>query len=265
MADVHGYMQVMESMTPEEKKALLDSVAQYDSATKNKILKIALDSKAKTLGISQTTVPWKSIDAWLDKMSINNNVEIEKANPGMTVDANWNMVPKVNKVTTLFKPKPKVAVVDVTKPAPLQSDTPMMSTPTGEVKWYIWAKNTTPNIIPTYWATIDNKITNNLVDQWKLPESQRENIPQNTVANKWWFNRLPGGWFSISPYTPEQLAKVEADDLAMRNKAKSILPKQYTPEQLAKVEADDLAMRKKVGWFFGKLFKPYNFTEQVKK
>jgi hypothetical protein len=34
---------------------------------------------------------------------------------------------------------------------------------------------------------------------------------------------------------------------------------------LAKAETSDLAMRNKVGWFFGKLFKPYNFTEQTKK
>jgi hypothetical protein len=88
-----------------------------------------------------------------------------------------------------------------------------------------------------------------------LPETQRETIPQTPVvptAKKWYDRSIKDTFKSATtPYTPDQLAKAEKSDLAMRqgikNVVKAVAPTPYTPEQLAKAETSDLAMRNKVG------------------
>ncbi len=53
-----------------------------------------------------------------------------------------------------------------------------------EVKPFTWTPEAqrVDNVMPTE----DNKITNQQVDSWALPESQRENIPQNQVTTRFW-------------------------------------------------------------------------------
>lgn len=102
---IDNYMQVMARMTPEEKLSLLDSVKNYDSTVKNKILKAHLDAKAQQFGISMppAAAPRKTmspatqpIDNWVPTIS------------NMPADKTQIVMPKyAAKVWSLFK-KPMV-------------------------------------------------------------------------------------------------------------------------------------------------------------
>ena len=302
------YLEIVWAMTPEERKQLSDSVASYDQNTRNKIIKAHLD--ARWISMWLTPAPNRTAASNKNDVAISNQRNLESAyiektgeNPftpwadpaAMTRYEERKKTQNKPTVASLFrKASPwsnkqvgmvdgspayqnskgqtyiitanwTAAIVDTAKISPVKSEVPMISTPTGEVKWSI----------PT-WGTIDNMITNNLVDKWVIPEIQRENIPQTPVTNpvvapKKRYDRSIKDMFksAITPYTPDQLAKAEASDLAARqwikNVVKKVLPTPYTPEQLAKAEASDLSMRKKVGWFLWNMFKPYDFTSQVKK